>query len=276
MRKKGLLGAFVVLAAVFGIAWAKGDWSAAQSKAEDLKRKQMDLRKLVPDEIRRVVTAVCEADEDERRNVGKDVADRVADKVKSELSNLEHVRDDAYRTIDDVLADQDLKSNHDSAKRLRDEIADRWKSIERMAQNAMRGGNHPIVSFMALKGIEEHQNYQRNSRNCHAYEVETGSRRADCLRADGDACYVIELKPKNSRAISNGTRQARDSADDLNKELAKMMKGEGARVMQDLISKRSDFGKCKRFEPRLKCYTLCPEVNDEGEYREGSARWDDC
>ena len=63
--------AFALVAAVFGIAWAKGDWSAAQGKAEDMKRKQMDLRKLAPDEIRRVVAAVCEADEDERKDVGR-------------------------------------------------------------------------------------------------------------------------------------------------------------------------------------------------------------
>jgi hypothetical protein len=276
MRKKSLLGAFVVLAAVFGIAWAKGDWSAAQSKAEDMKRKQMDLRKLAPEELRRVVKAVCEADEDERKDVGKDAAERVADKVKSELSSLERMRDDAYRAIDDVLADPDLKSNYDNAKRLRDDIVDRWKSIENMAKNAMRGGNHPLVSYMALKGIEEHQRYQQNSSNCHAYEVETGSRRADCLRTEGDTCYVVELKPKNSRAISKGNRQAQDSADDLNKEVAKMAKGEGSRVIQDLISKRSDFGKCKLWKPKLRCYVLCPDVNDEGEFREDSARWDDC
>jgi len=276
MRKKSLLGAFVVLAAAFGIAWAKGDWSAAQSKAEEMKRKQMDLRKLTPEELRRVVKAACDADEDERKDVGKDAADRVADKVKSELSSVERMRDDAYRAIDDVLADPDLKSNYDNAKRLRDDIADRWKSIENMAKNAMRGGNHPLVSYMAIRGIEEHQNYQRNSSNCHAYEVETGSRRADCLRADGDTCYVIELKPNNSRAISKGNQQARDSVTDLNKEVTKMLKGEGSKVMQDLISKRSDFAKCKEWRAKVRCYTLCPEVNDEGEYRENSARWDDC
>ncbi|NKB16825.1 MAG: hypothetical protein HC774_08210 [Sphingomonadales bacterium] len=236
----------------------------------------MELRKLVPEEIRRVVTAVCDADEQDRKDVGRDAAERVASKVSSDLSYLERMRDEAYRYIDEVLGDAELKDKHDSAKRLREELAERWKSIENMAKNAMRGGNHPIVSFMALKGIEEHQNYQRNSSNCHAYEFETGSRRADCLRADGDTCYVVELKPRNSRAIGSGMRQAQDSVDDLSKELAKMAKGEGSRVMQDLISKRSDFGKCKQWQRKVRCYTLCPEVNDEGEFRESSARWDDC
>lgn len=276
MSKKTVLGVFVVLGAVFGIAWAKGDWSSAQSKAEDLKRRQQDLRRLVPDEVRRIVTAVCEVDEDARRDAGRDSADRVASKVGSELSNLERARDDAFRALDEVLGDQELKDRHDTAKRLRDEVAEQWKSIEKMARNAMRGGNHPVVSWMAQKGVEEHRRYQESTSNCHAYEVEVGGRRADCLRADGDTCYVIELKPKNSRAISNGNQQVRYYRDELTRELEKMLKGESSRVMQDLIGKRSDFAKCKRFEQRLRCYTLCPEVDSEGEFREPSVRWEDC
>jgi hypothetical protein len=273
--KKTCVLVLLVLAGAVGIAWAKGDWSGAQSKAEDMKRRQQDLRRLVPDEVRRIVTAVCDADEDGRRDAGRDAADRVASKVSGELPILEGMRNDAYRAIDEVLGDAELKDRHDSAKRLREEVAERWNSIQNMAKNAMRGGNHPLVSWMALKGIEEHQNYQRNSSNCHAYEVGTGNRQADCLRADGDTCYVIELKPKNSRAISKGNQQARDSVEDLTRELEKHAKGE-SKIMQELIGKRSDFGKCKRWERRLRCYTLCPEIDAEGEFREPSVRWEDC
>jgi hypothetical protein len=265
-----------LLLVVVGVAWAKGDWSSAQSKAEDMKRRQQDLRRLVPDEVRRIVTAVCEADEDQRRDTGRDAADRVASKVGSELSTLERMRDDAFRVIDEVLADGELKDRHDSAKRLRDEVAEQWKSIEKMARNAMRGGNHPVVSWMAQKGVEEHRRYQENSSNCHAYEVEVGGRRADCLRADGDSCTVIELKPKNSRAISNGNQQVRYYQAELARELDKMLKGESSRVMENLISKRSDFAKCKRWDRAMRCYTLCPDIDAEGELRESSVRWEDC
>jgi hypothetical protein len=277
LRNASVIGLLVVagLGAVAGIAWAAGDWSAAQSKVEDLKRKQMDLRKMSADEIRRLVKTTCEnADEDERKSVATDAANRVASLVSSEKSNLERMRDDANRALDDVINDDNLKDKRDNAKSLKDDVAARWRSIENMANNAMRGGNHPIVSYLSLRGIEEHKNYQ--SSNCHVSEFDTGSRRADCLRADGDTCYVIELKPNNSRAISKGQRQARDAADDLNNGIAKMQKGEGSDVMKRLIDKKSDFARCKRFEAKLKCYSLCPDVNDDSEYREGSASWSDC
>jgi len=43
--------------------------------------------------------------------------------------------------------------------------------------------------------------------------------------------------------------------------------------MKWLIDWNSSFGKCKRFERRVDCYRLCPDVNDEGEAREPSANW---
>ncbi len=55
-----------------------------------------------------------------------------------------------------------------------------------------------------------------------------------------------------------------------------MAKGEGSDVMKSLIGIKSDFSKCKEFRPKLKCYTLCPPVNDESEWTEPSVSWSDC
>lgn len=271
---RGTFLAAFIAATLVGVAWAKGDWSAAQSKAEDMKRRQMELRKLTPEEIRGVVKAACDVNEEERRNVGRDAADRVALLVKGKVTELEGMRDDAYRAIDEVVADEELASNHDSAKRLREEVDNRWKSIQNMVNNAMRGGNHPLISYLSLKGIEEHQRYQQSSSNCDAYEFETGTRRADCLRAEGDTCYVIELKPNNARAKSIGERQAIDSRDDLRRELEKG--ADQSDVLKRLFEKNSKFKECKRWEKKLRCYSLCPEINEEGDYIEGSVRWEDC
>lgn len=272
-----LAGIAAMLVAGIGIVWAKGDWSSAKSKVDELRSRQSDLRKLVPEEMRRIVTLTCgEADEDERERVAKDAADRVASNVSRELSSLQRIRDDANRALDDVLNDPDLKPNYSDAKDLKDEVDKCWRSIEKMASNSMRGGNHPIVSYLSQRGIKEHQNYQRDSSNCHAYEFNTGSRIADCLYADGDNCYVIELKPNNSRAISKGVRQAQDSVDDLEKATRAKEKGEKPSVLEDLIRVNSRFSSCKNWRPRLMCYTLCPQINEEGEYIEGSVSWRSC
>jgi hypothetical protein len=132
----------------FWSAWAKGDWSAAQSKVEDLKRKQMELRKLMPEEVRKMVKTICENAEDRH------------------------------------------------------------------------------------------------------------------------AC------PDRARCARNlGERQARESADELNRELEK---GDKSDIMKALINKRSDFAKCKQWKWELRCWTLCPDVNDEAEHREDGVRWGSC
>jgi hypothetical protein len=274
MKHRVLAIVGVLALATVGVAWAKGDWSTAQSKAEEMKRKQIELRKMTPKEVEKIVEAACKADEDKRSEAAKDAAERVASTVNSELSSLRRMRDDAYRAIDDVLADDDLKSNHDSAKRLREDVSHRWNSIERMAENAMRGGNHPLVSYLSQKGIEEHQRYQQNSSNCDTYEFETGSRRADCLKSDGDTCYVIELKPNNSTARSRGETQARESRDDLRRETDKGP--DKSDMLKRLFDKSSKFKGCKRWEYKLKCYSLCPDIDEEGRYREGTVSWSDC
>jgi hypothetical protein len=255
-----------VLVMSLGIAWASGDWSGARSKVDELKSKQMDLRKLTPDETRKIVTAICEVDEDERKKVGEDAAERVARTVNSQLGELRNVRDQSYRLLDDVVADEASKDKRDEAKQMKDDVQKRWDSIEKMAENAMRGANNPLVSFMIRAGQDAHKDYQRN---CDAAEVPTGSRIADCVMADGETCLVIELKPDNSRAISRGKTQLKDQVDDLNAELKKP----DSSIIKNLIGKDSDLAKCKRFEGRIDCYKLCPDVSEDGTYREARADW---
>jgi hypothetical protein len=63
-------------------------------------------------------------------------------------------------------------------------------------------------------------------------------------------------------------------AKDLNEELKN--KGESS-VIKKLIETKSDFAKCERFEPQVDCYKLCPEIDDNDEFREVRADWDaDC
>lgn len=265
-RRVGVGAGLVVMGVGLGIAWASGNWSDARNKAEEFKTRQQDLRKLVPEETRRVVTAICEADEEARRDAGRDASERVARKVNDQMSELERTRNDANRLLDDVISDDALKDNRDDAKRLKDDVAGRWESIERMSRS-LRGANHPVVAFMLEQGQRAHKDRQSD---CHASEVTLPSGRADCLMASGgDTCFVIELKPNNSRAIRQGTDQAARYRGDLNDELRKP----DSDVIKQLIRSRSDFAKCKTFRPQVDCYTLCPTINEDGEFREARADW---
>jgi hypothetical protein len=187
--------------------------------------------------------------------------------VTNEIGELRNMRDYSYRLLDEVIADDNLKDRRDEAKQLREDVAKRWDSITNMVEMAMRGANHPVVSYLIKAGQDAHKQYQRD--NCDAYEFSTGSRIADCIKATGETCTVIELKPNNSNAISKGNTQLRDQLHDLNEAV----KNADSSLIKDLINKKSDFAKCKRFEGRIDCYTLCPVLNEKGEYREANPDW---
>ena len=260
----------VFLAAGAGIAWAAGDWSAAQSKAEEFKGKQEELKSLTPDEARSIVKAICEADEDERKDVGHDISERVKGVVSDKYEELKSVKEEAERKLDEVIDDDDLKDNHEDAKSLKEDVARRWEIVDRMTRS-LRGANHPVVAFMIKQGQQAHKDRQEH---CDAREVVLESGRADCLMATGSTCKVIELKPKNSKAIGKGKEQAQNYARDLNEELKN--RGE-SKVIKKLIETKSEFGNCERFEQQVDCYTLCPEIDDNDEFREVRADWDtDC
>ena len=272
LEKRTRLVPAVVLASMLGaaaVALAAGDFRGAESKAKDFRAKQEALRKLAPEQARGLVTAICEADEDDRKTVAKDASSRAKDKVTREFDQLEDLKDEAQKKLDEVIKDGSLTARHDAARDYKADIDKRWASIVKMTK-AIRGANHPVVAWMLERGQEEHKKRQTK---CDAAEVDVGKGRADCLMATGSTCLVIELKPKNRKAIKGGKDQAEGYAKALNDELAKT----GSAIIKKLVGIDSDFAKCKKFTPRVDCYTLCPSIDDDGEFRAVSVDWDeDC
>jgi hypothetical protein len=143
-------------------------------------------------------------------------------------------------------------------------VEEKWKSIDKM-YDVLRGSNHPVVSFMLDKGNEEDA-YRKG--RCTASQVDTGKGFADCVGYDGDDCLIVEFKPNNSSAISKGLGQLQDYKEGLESN---------ADRRQELNNKSSRFSTCKTFQTRVDCYTLCPAIDDDGNFRSTSAVWStDC
>lgn len=266
-KRQLMMAVIATVAGVAAVAWASGDWSSARSAVDEVKSKQQDLRKLTPEETRQIVTAICEADEDARRDAGRSAAERVASDVNSKFEDLRRARDYAYRLIDDVIADDNLKDKRDEAKQLREDLSKRWDSITNMAERAMKGANHPLVSFLVKEGQDAHT---ERHKGCHASEFVLGSgKKVDCIMASGESCLIIEFKPANSRAISSGASQVRAYAAELIDELKK----KDSSVIKDLIKIKQDFEKCKEFTYRVDCYKLCPSIDEDGDFREAHPDW---
>lgn len=83
MSKKRFVIAGMIALATVGVGLAAADWSAAKSKVEDFRRQYQEAKKMTPEETRRIVTAICEADEEQRGEVGREISDRVKSTVQS-------------------------------------------------------------------------------------------------------------------------------------------------------------------------------------------------
>ncbi len=256
------------LVACGAVAVAVADsFSDAERAADKLKSGYEDLKKLTVSETARLVTSICDAEEADRKSVAKEASDRVQSKVKDEYEDLEDLKDDALAKIKIVLDDHNLKDKHSKTEDLKEDVEKRWASIGKMT-TSLRGANHPVVSWMIQKGQDAHKSRQESSSHCDVSEFSMSSGRVDCLKASGSTCTVIELKPKNSRAISAGRDQALRYARELNKL------GED---FENLKKRDSDFKECKKFEDQVDCYTLCPEIDSDGDFRSTSASWStDC
>ena len=238
-------------------------WSDAEQAVNTFVDAYRQLKVLDQSELKGLVTAICDADEEERRAVGADASSRVKDKVNRSYEDLMKLRDAALTNLKAVLADTSLQSRYSQANDYVSRVNDLWTSIEKMT-TSLRGANHPVVSYMLEKGQQEHKNYQSSSSNCTVSEWTLPSGRADCIYADGTMGYVIEIKPRNSRAIAKGRAQARGYADDLNNSAAERAK---------LAAKDSHFDQVTTFVPKMMTYTLCPEIDEDGNFKEVSTSW---
>lgn len=236
----------------------------AERMAERFVEHARELRRLDIDQLRALVQAICDAEEDDRRSVAREAGERARDKVTYEFEKLEREKNDALATLGAVMNDAAFKDKHGRAGEHKRRVEETWESVRHMTEK-VRGANHPVVSFMLETGQRAHRERQSNSSYCHEAEFGVAGGRADCLYASGTICYAIEFKPRNSRSLDLGRRQAKRYRDELNRADSSDRKR--------LMEQNSRFKDCKAFEERVDCYRLCPDIDENGEFRAVSIEW---
>lgn len=259
----GLL--IIALALVLSTTSQADDWSDAERSFGDFKADFDALKKLNVTEVKDLVEAICTAAEDDRKSVASSAAARVKSKVNGEYSDLEKKKNDALAKLAKVLGNSSFSSKYSKANEYKKDVDSKWVSIVKMTTST-RGANHPVIAFMLDTGQRAHADYQNSSSKCGVKEFTLGSAgRADCINPTG--CIAIELKPDNSRANSLGRTQAKRYADEINLNASKWL--------PELTKKNSSFKGCtgKKFSQRVDCYKLCPDIDDEGNFKSVSANW---
>jgi hypothetical protein len=262
--KRTLIWTIVMVPFIAMIALAAGDWSQAQRDTDQFLSANANLRQTMYESTKEIVSRIAEAGEYERGQVAADALDRARSLVNSRASDLERFYRSANTSLEAVLGDDKLKDYHSKARDLRDTIGSRWQSLQRMLDGTFRGSNHPIVAFMLRAGQEAHREYQGGQCSLAEFTLASGLR-VDCLVKAPD-CIVIELKPKNSRAVREGLDQVRRYTEELNTE--------GSKSRAALLG-NSEFASCKKFTTRVDCYVLVPDPRSDNiaEFSTPSASW---
>jgi len=241
------------------------------SDALDAGQKYIDgyeqIRRLTVEEQRGLVKAICGADDEARSSIARDAGERVQSDVRSNHDALNRAREEFKSKLSSALSDEQCKDKKESLVdrgRRVDEIAER---IERMT-GAIRGGNKPVVNKLRELGPIAHQSYPSARGSCVATEVIAGNYRVDCIKAESDVCWAIEIKPNSSNAVYAGRDQARGARDILNT----------ADGFKDALNRRGELSACqgKKFHARVDLRLSCPEIYDNGEMPSASMDWTTC
>ena len=254
-----------MLAVAAGIAWASGDWSTAKEKAREYKSKAGELEKTAADETRKIVREICNASDDDRKSTASSAVSFASSNVRSRFDDAERAQRDANDQLDRVINDDNLKDQRSEARDLQREIHAHWEKLSEHTRGLR--DHHPEVVELMLDGGERARR-DRTDR-CTARHVAVGFGHADCIQQRFDTCEVISVTSDSSRAISAG----KDKASRIARELEQELKKPGSDVIKRLVDTSGDFARCKRFEARVDCYHLCPDIDEDGKFRRESPRW---
>lgn len=276
-----LLTSFVVVTENEKPAGYEQDFDKAEDLYKQFRTEFLEIKTVNAQEAEKIVTAICEAEEDDRQTASRDASSRAKSAVGSSYNNIKSIKENTDRAINAALSSvKAAKSNSTEYKKnsrviddylrklddYQDDLRTKWGSVEKMT-NGIRGGNHPVVAWMMEIGQAAHEDRQERS-EFQAKEVDAGSAgRIDCLSVNGTELIVVELKPCNDKAKAKARTQ-------LGRYIAELQKNWSSKYKALLTSKNSKFAGVTKISGRCDCYTICPAITDEGDFEKGYVKWE--
>ena len=142
------------------------------------------------------------------------IANRMRDRIAPRWNQLST---DAFEL--QARAQGLMTQNDDAVRRggtrVREAITATMQSVQNVLANELNGANDPEIRARMELGKNEHKRIQSDSSKCTKSELAFGNRRVDCIRVEPPSkeeetgtCFVIEIKPNNTSAITRGRSQA--------------------------------------------------------------------
>jgi hypothetical protein len=253
MAKRRIFTTLLVTTLLGGVAWA--GWSDIRSKAQDAKAKADEVHHDLPGEMKKIVAAMCAAGDDGRKSAGESAASNGRSTLRDKLETFHRAAKDAIDQLQPIANDYN-DGNHSEAGSLISDLKSRRDKLDDQTRDLVNGT--PAVVDYILRKSESARNDHRSGCNYRGLSLNGGT--VDCLNASSDTCTVVEFAFDNSNSISAARDRASRAKSVVESELKRS-------------SPSSTVSKCKHVETRVDCYKLCPDIDDDGKFREASPSW---
>jgi hypothetical protein len=253
MAKRRVFTLMLVTTILGGVAWA--GWSDIRSKAQDAKSKADEVHRYLPGEMKKIVAAMCAASDDGRKSAGESEASSGRSTLRDKLDSFHRAAKDAIDQLQPIANDYN-DANHSEASSLLSDLKSRRDKLDDQTRD-LSNGTPAVVDYIMRKS-ESTRNDHRSACNFRGLSLNGGT--VNCLNASSDTCTVVELAFDNSNSISAARDRASRAKGVVESELKRS-------------SPSTTVSKCKRVETRVDCYKLCPDIDDDGKFREVSPSW---
>jgi hypothetical protein len=206
-------------------------WPASAQNLEDLEDEVEEFQAAAREIYRfdeETIQAIWEAycsqldtdfgDDPDSENLKKDFAKKVATEMGL---NYQHQNDQ----LEELMAEDDLliialepfqnnPETEDRAAELLELVITEGGKLQDLAENiSLRGADHPFVQPAINYGIQKHKDLcslGESPKICDKTWPTLGNRRPDLVYVDNSGLWVLEFKPNNDRAVSEGEEQVAD------------------------------------------------------------------
>ncbi len=238
------------------------DYVKLRDKARAFEAKVRSYRKLTLDDVDAIRAVACKESKEDLDDAVKEIADRWADKLKSEWSVIEP---EAKELKD--LADELIKRKVPSASKIKGSIGSLMKSVEKTRDNVNKGAGNPHVKAALEYGDTKHAELERG---CDISEKVISSRyctnphknrkKSDCIPDCIKGCTVIEFKKDNRTEIAKGEAQSAAYAEGLRRwyraEGDKLFEGDYAKL-KECVKGEGDNKQLEIIDGRVTTYDWC-------------------
>lgn len=251
MRKA--VTAMIVLTAVGGVAWA--GWKGARKLAADAKAKGDDIHKELPEHVKKIVGAMCQASDDDLRSAGDSAASDARSRIEDKVDDFHHKTDDAITALQPIADDSD-DGNHDQASRLIDDLREGRRHLDELTQPIM-DGRPPVIDYIVRQSDSARSEHRSQ---CSSRDVYLDGGTVPCIVEGYDGCTVLEVAFDNDRSLDKARDRAEREKEWVEREVKK-------------DSPSSAVAKCKTVTAQVDCFKVCPDIDNDGQFRDSGASW---